>query len=371
MSQEVAPGLCGRGILSRSPSEVSQKRVSRTCNPHLEGTWPGHSGRCGHRMKKADFARTNPPPVPKIVTGPTHRTTAELKLRKGAGRHYATQYILAENSRVFLLRTNGLWASVQHGQTFGWLPAQCLERLPATASTAPPVQVRTSNPVTAPQRAFTPHSASSPAEPADEEFHPTHRSTADLNLRKGSGTNYPVLQVLPTQQLVRKLDEAGTWTKISTGPAAGWVPSAYLTQVNFKRPATGIQAQSPAEYTTTVRLNVRKGTGDQYPVMRILQAGTLVRVNGSVGDWRRIVLEHDHGWVPASQLQARHITAETLTTVVSTTMHQGASANYRVLAQMGAGEKLQVLDARGQWAKVRHRHVEGWINTSHTDEKHR
>lgn len=322
-------------------------------------------------MKKADFARIDPPKVPLAVKSPTHRTTAELKLRKGAGRHYATQYILAENSHVFLLRTHGLWASVQHGQTFGWVPAQCLERLPIQAPAAPPVQVRPSSPAPTSQRTFTPRSAHSPAEPADEEFHPTHRSTADLNLRKGSGTNYPVLQVLPTRQLVRKLDEAGTWTKISTGQAAGWVPSAYLVPVNFKRPASGIQVLSPAEYTTTVRLNVRKGTGDQYPVMRILQAGTLVRVNGSVGDWRRIILDQDHGWVPACQLQARHATTGTLLTVVPTRMHQGASSNYRVLAQLKVGEELQVLDARGQWARVRHGALEGWINTLHTDQKHR
>lgn len=314
-------------------------------------------------MKKIDFARTNPPPVPVATAGPTHRTTTELKLRKGAGRHYATQYLLAENSHVYLLRVNGVWASVQHGETFGWLPAQCLERLP-TLPVAAPVQTRERKPATGPVRDFTPRTPHSPAEPVDEDFHPTHRSTADLNLRKGSGTNYPVLQVLPAQLLVRKLDEAGTWTKISTGRVTGWVPAAYLTQVHIKRPVVGIQTMAPVEYTTTVRLNVRKGTGDQHAVLRILQAGTLVRVNGAVGDWRRIILDHDHGWVPASQLRARHLVSDALTTSGATTLYQGASANYRPLAQINAGTKLVVLENRGPWIKVRFGNIDGWVHSA-------
>ena len=186
-------------------------------------------------MKKIDFARTNPIPVAVVVAGPTHRTTSELKLRKGAGRHYATQCILAEDSEVYLLRISGLWASVQHQQNFGWLPAQCLERLSVAQAATPPV-ARAPKPAPVITRGFTPRSAASPAEPADDDFIPTHRSTADLNLRKGSGTNYPVLRVLAADVLIRKLDEAGTWTKISTGQDTGWVPSAYLEQVNDPAP---------------------------------------------------------------------------------------------------------------------------------------
>lgn len=212
---------------------------------------------------------------------------------------------------------------------------------------------------------FTPRSAASPAEPVDDDFIPTHRSTADLNLRKGSGTNYPVLRVLAADVLIRKLDEAGTWTKISTGQDTGWVPSAYLEQVKIQRPATGIQPLAPVEFTTTVRLNVRTGVGDQYPVMRILQAGTAVRVNGSLGAWRRIVIDQDHGWVPASQLQPRYLSSTTPVTAVQTTLYQGASANYRALTQINAGEELLAIANRGQWTKVQYGRFDGWVNTAH------
>lgn len=316
-------------------------------------------------MKKVDFARTNPIPIQPVAAGPSHRTTTELKLRKGAGRHYATQCILPENSEVYLLRTVGLWSSVQHQQTFGWLPSQCLERLtvaPAPARAA----VRASKAVPAIAQGFAPRSAASPAEPAGEDFIPTHRSTADLNLRRGSGTNYAVMRVLAANAHIRKLDETGTWSKISTGQDVGWVPSAYLEAVNIKRPATEIQTLAPTEFTTTVRLNVRKGTGDQYPVMRILQAGTLVRVNGALGSWRRIIVDQEHGWVPASQLQPRYyFSSTTPTTAVTTTLYQGASANYRALTEINAGEELLVLDNRGPWAKVRYGRFEGWVNTAY------
>ena len=315
-------------------------------------------------MKKADFARTNPIPVTVAVAGPTHRTTTELKLRKGAGRHYATQSILAEGSEVYLLRISGLWASVQHRQNFGWLPAQCLERL-SMLQTAVPAVARAPRTTPAIAGGFTPRTAASPAEPAGEDFIPTHRSTADLNLRKGSGTNYPVLRVLAADVLVRKLDEAGTWTKIATGQDTGWVPGAYLEQVRIQRPATGIQPLAPAEFTTTVRLNVRTGSGDQYPVLRILQAGTTVRVNGALGAWRRIAVDQTQGWVPASQLQPKHFSSTTPVTTVQTTLYQGASANYRALTRIEAGEELLAIANRGPWTKVQYGRFSGWVNTSH------
>ncbi|WP_411730928.1 SH3 domain-containing protein [Paeniglutamicibacter sp.] len=314
-------------------------------------------------MKKFDFARTAPMPAPVQAAGPTHRTTAELKLRKGAGRHYSVQYLIPQSTPVYLLRVSGLWASVQHGQTFGWLPAQCLERIEAPRR-LPQVPVR---PVASqlPENAAPVGGAPSAPEVPDEDFIPTHRSTADLNLRKGSGTNYPVLRVLAANIQIRKVDELGTWAKVSTGKDVGWVPSAYLARINVSRPATGIQVMAPTEFTTTVRLNVRKDAGDHFPVLRIMQAGTLVKVNGKLGPWRRIMLEQETGWVPASQLQLRYLVSKAPVTNTETTLYRGSSANYRALAQLGAGEKLEILASRGQWTKVRAGNLEGWVHSSH------
>lgn len=314
-------------------------------------------------MRKHDFARTNPPARPVEAPGPTHKTTTELKLRKGAGRHYAVQLILPAESSVYLLRINGLWASVQIGQVFGWLPVQCLERIVVVAREVPVISTAERS-AKAENTSVSSPSAPSPADVVDEEFFPDHRTTADLNLRKGAGTNYPVQQVLPGQLMVRRLAESGTWSKISTGRHIGWVPAAYLESVTVKRKVTGIQELETVEYTTTVRLNVRSGAGDHYPVLRILQARTMVRVNAKLGDWRRVTLEGVQGWVPASQLVERHVSSGTFQTVIETTLYQGASANYRALVHIMPGERLEVLGAKGPWAKVRFGRFEGWINTN-------
>jgi uncharacterized protein YgiM (DUF1202 family) len=114
-----------------------------------------------------------------------------------------------------------------------------------------------------------------------------------------------------------------------------------------------------------VRLNVRKDAGDHFPVLRIIQAGTLVKVNGKLGPWRRIVLEQETGWVPASQLQLRYLASKVPVTITETTLYRGASANYRALAQLEAGEQLEVLASRGQWTKVRAGRLEGWVHSTH------
>lgn len=318
-------------------------------------------------MRKHDFARTNPPAQPVEAPGPTHTTTTELKLRKGAGRHYAVQQILPAQSGVYLLRINGLWASVQFAQVFGWLPVQCLERITVAARVVPVISTAERS-AKAGNTSISSPSAPSPADVVDEDFCPDHRTTADLNLRKGAGTNYPVQQVLPGQLMVRRLEESGTWSKISTGRHTGWVPAAYLESVAVKRKVTGIQELETVECTTTVRLNVRSGAGDHYPVLRILQARTLVRVNAKLGDWRRVTLEGIQGWVPASQLVERHVSSGTFYTVIETILYQGASANYRALIHIKPGERLEVLGARGPWAKVRYGRFEGWINTANAPE---
>jgi uncharacterized protein YgiM (DUF1202 family) len=47
-----------------------------------------------------------------------------------------------------------------------------------------------------------------------------------LNIRKGSGTNFPVLGLLTKNQQVTVTERQGKWAKLESG---GWVYAAYLT----------------------------------------------------------------------------------------------------------------------------------------------
>lgn len=56
---------------------------------------------------------------------------------------------------------------------------------------------------------------------------------------------------------------------------------------------------------TNTGANVRRGPGTSFAVIRTLRAGTSVGIYGSNGNWRRIRVGSDYGWIHASLLGRR------------------------------------------------------------------
>ncbi|QCY48412.1 MFS transporter [Glutamicibacter creatinolyticus] len=219
----------------------------------------------------------------------THRTTASLKLRKGAGRHYLVQTQLMEHQELALVEIRGSWAHVYVRGLYGWLPAAYLEQIP---------DVQVSTPSQSPAE---PRAAAVPSRYALIEA--THQTTATLNLRKGSGTGYPVIKVVDQGAKVKVMLQQGLWAQIQWGDSQGWVPSMYLQTLPQRPPRDGLISVPQQRALTTISLNGRRGPGDHYPLVRILQADTAVVVTARQGAWRKIERDGEQMWVPASQLR--------------------------------------------------------------------
>lgn len=54
-------------------------------------------------------------------------------------------------------------------------------------------------------------------------------TTANVNLRKGPGTAYSAIKVLPDGTDCRAIAVDGDWTKVKVGKSTGWVYSRYIT----------------------------------------------------------------------------------------------------------------------------------------------
>lgn len=218
----------------------------------------------------------------------THRTTASLKLRKGAGRHYLVQSHLAPATELALIEVKGSWAHVYVHQYYGWLPNIYLEPIPAAFDEPMP-------------------------SPEDDQGEPilsryslieaTHVTTATLNLRKGSGTGYPVLKVIDQGAKVRSMLQQGLWSQVQCGKLLGWVPSMYLQEVPSRPARGGLIAVPNQRALTTIGLNARRGPGDHYSLVRILPADTAVVIVARQGAWRQIDRDGEEMWIPASQLR--------------------------------------------------------------------
>lgn len=219
----------------------------------------------------------------------THRTTASLKLRKGAGRHYLVQAQLDEHQEVSLVEVRGSWAQVYVRRLYGWVPKAYLEELSLAQETTSEIEET--------------EQKRNPVRSRYSHIETTHATTATLNLRKGAGTGFPVIKVVDQGAKVKTVVQQGLWAQIQCGDLLGWVPNMYLQALPNQPAKDGLISVPQRRALTTITLNARRGPGDHYPLARILQADTAVVVIARQGAWRKIERDEEPMWIPASQLR--------------------------------------------------------------------
>jgi uncharacterized protein YraI len=157
--------------------------------------------------------------------------------------------------------------------------------------------------------------------PAGAQDRPAATTTASLNLRTGPGADHPVIDALPygTPVFIEGRDWAREWVLVNTEDGArGWLSAYYLAFdegvqlepvpvsdeiIGSAAPAAEASDAPAAEGTfiTTVALNLRYGTGEQYDRVAVLPVSTRVVVEVYAGDWARVHTEDGalQGWLVA------------------------------------------------------------------------
>ena len=133
-------------------------------------------------------------------------------------------------------------------------------------------------------------------------------TASSLNVRKGASTNYSVITKLSKGTVVDVLESASNgWKKIKTSSGTiGWVSGSYLTTGSVEQSSTN-SSSSQTSYKATVTassLNMRKGAGTSYSVIKKLPKGTVVDVLESASNgWKKIKTSSGTiGWVSGSYL---------------------------------------------------------------------
>ena len=83
-------------------------------------------------------------------------------------------------------------------------------------------------------------------------------TTANLNLRTGPGTGYPIILTIPKGATVSVIGYSGSWSKLTYNGKTGYSSSSYLT--NAAPPPVNTAGTT---YVTTANLNLRTGPGAQ------------------------------------------------------------------------------------------------------------
>ena len=224
------------------------------------------------------------------------KTTEYVNFRSGPGTNYSSKGVIASGTTVTVTDTsNSQWYAVRlaNGST-GYIFAQYL-KVTGTSSATP-----TPTPTQAPSNDGTVQA----------------KLTADVNLRRGAGTNYGVIKVIGTGTTVTVTDASNSqWYKVKLSDGTeGYLFSEYLkvTSGNIdsaKPSATPTPTPAPNNGTvqakTTSDLNVRKGPGTSYGIVKVIDMNVTVTVTEATNSsWYKVKLsDGTEGYLAAQYLK--------------------------------------------------------------------
>ena len=222
------------------------------------------------------------------------KTTEYVNFRSGPGTNYSSKGVIALGTTVTVTDTsNSEWYAVRlaNGST-GYIFAQYLKVTGTSSATPTPTQ--------APSNDGTVQA----------------KLTADVNLRRGAGTNYGVIKVIGTGTTVTVTDASNSqWYKVKLSDGTeGYLFSEYLkvTSGNIdsaKPSATPTPTPAPSNGTvqakTTSDLNVRKGPGTSYGIIKVIDMNVNVTVTEATNSsWYKVKLsDGTEGYLAAQYLK--------------------------------------------------------------------
>ena len=202
----------------------------------------------------------------------TAKTTEYVNFRTGPGINYSSKGVISLGTTVTVTDTsNSQWYAVRlsNGST-GYIFAQYLKLTGnASAPTATPA----------------------PSDPANEK---TAKTTEYVNFRTGPGTNYSSKGVISLGTTVTVTDTSNSqWYAVRLADGStGYIYAQYIKITSAT--ATPAPTEAPADGTvrakTTADVNLRKGAGTNYGVIRVVGNNTAVTVTEATNTWYKVKL---------------------------------------------------------------------------------
>lgn len=204
-----------------------------------------------------------------ILTG---KTTAKLNVRKGPGTKYAKMGTLSKGAKVEVItKLPSGWYKIKYKGTYGYVLGKYVK-------------------LNIPQQ--------------DEKVIATGKTTAQLNVRKGSSTKYAKIGSLSKGakvEIVSKLSNG--WYKIKYNGTYGYVSGAYV-KLDSEQPKPGEDEKIIATGKTTAGLNVRSGAGTGYKKIGYLNKGTKVEIVTKLSNgWYKIKFNSSYGYVSGNYVK--------------------------------------------------------------------
>ena len=225
-------------------------------------------------------------PAPTVTPAPsdpanekTAKTTEYVNFRSGPGTNYSSKAVIPSGTAITVTDTsNSQWYAVRlaNGST-GYIFAQYIKITSTPSATATPAPTPTP----------------APSDPSKEQ---TAKTTEYVNFRTGPGTNYSSKSVIPSGTAITVTDTSNSqWyaVRLSDG-STGYIYAQYIKITSATAPSAPTEA--PADGTvrakTTADVNLRKGAGTNYGVIRVVGNNTAVTVTEATNTWYKVKLSN-------------------------------------------------------------------------------
>ena len=268
-----------------------------------------------------------------ILTG---KTTAKLNVRKGPGTKYAKMGTLSKGAKVEVItKLPSGWYKIKYKGTYGYVLGKYVK-------------------LNIPQQ--------------DEKVIATGKTTAQLNVRKGSSTKYAKIGSLSKGakvEIVSKLSNG--WYKIKYNGTYGYVSGAYV-KLDSEQPKPGEDEKIIATGKTTVSsLNVRSGPSSNYSKLGILTKGTKVEVVERYSNgWYKIKYKGSYGYVSGAYVSLDGSKGEVIATGKTTAglnVRSGAGTGYKKIGHLHKGTKVEIVTKLSNgWYKIKFNSSYGYVS---------
>ncbi|MGE8206125.1 SH3 domain-containing protein [Heyndrickxia sp. NPDC080065] len=195
-------------------------------------------------------------------------------------------------------------------------------------------------------------------------------NTDILNIRKGPGLSYPILEKAKKGDTYPLLQTKEDWyeVQISSGKS-GWVASWHVKVDSF-------QSNSLTGTINVDRLNVRSSPNLSSTIIEKLNTGDQVQILEETGEWIKVSSGNQVGWVSRQYVDTpkNNATVQSLKTPESKTQLYGkikvSQLNVRnkptldgkIIASLNDGQVFEILSESNNWVNIKlGNHSNGWI----------
>lgn len=273
------------------------------------------------------------------VTVQTAQTTANVRMRSGAGTTNSILATLAKGTTVSVLSQGSEWSQVSYNGMTGYVINTYLKFNTAAV------------------------------QPLDGK---TMVTTAKVNMRSGASSDSGVLMVVPAGTQVQVYSEANGFSQVAFGGLNGYIMTQYLASAGTSAP---VQTTSTSARTTTI-VRLRAGEGTTYDILATLASGTQVTVMSKGAIWSRVSYKNMTGYIMNQYLSfssgtapagSSAATGKSVRVLTSVKLRSGEGTNFTSLTTIPGGSTVTLLNEGSTWCQVRYGSQTGFIMTKYIE----